>query len=125
MNKTASEAAALVRALVADEHPLPGQARALAPPAVGRFPPSGRRPFTASGSRVASLRPTIVAPIRVSGSATRPIGRRLSDSSPVSMVQNGCPASTPRSSRAVVPEFPQSTTSPGSWSPSRPTPTIR
>ena len=55
---------------------------------------------------------------------TRSIGRRRSDSSPVSTVANGWPASTPTRSRAVVPEFPQSTTSPGSVRPSNPAPWI-
>ena len=86
---------------------------------------SGRVPRTARGRRVASARPTTVAPIPTSGSVTRPIGRRRRDSSPVSIVQNGWPARTPRSSRAVVPELPQSITSPGSCNPASPAPAIR
>ena len=58
-------------------------------------------------------------------STTRLIGRRRRDSSPVRTVVKGWPARIPRSSRAVVPEFPQSTTSPGSLKPSAPTPWIR
>ena len=42
-----------------------------------------------------------------SGPATRPIGRRDSDASPISR-SNGCAASTPASRRIVVPELPQS-----------------
>jgi len=79
-------------------------------------------PRMASGRRVPSARPTIVAPIRRSGSAMRPIGRRRSDASPVISVQNGWPASTPESRRAVVPELPQSMTSAGSLSPRNPVP---
>ena len=86
---------------------------------------SGRRPRTASGSFVPFARATKVAPIRASGSITRPIGRRRSDSSPVSTVTNGWPASTPVRSRAVVPELPQSITSPGSCRPPGPAPAIR
>ena len=67
----------------------------------------------------------MVAPMRVSGSATRFIGRRRSESSPVSSVQNGWPASTPSSSRTVVPELPQSTTSSGSTRPPGPAPAMR
>lgn len=82
-------------------------------------------PRMASGSFVPSARPTTVAPIRRSGSATRPIGRRRSDSSPVRTVQNGWAPSTPKSRRAVVPELPQSTTSDGSCMPRGPTPAMR
>ena len=39
---------------------------------------------------------------------TRRIGRRDSDASPISVVVNGCPASTPASRRIVVPELPAS-----------------
>ena len=83
---------------------------------------SGRAPAIASGSRAPPRRPMTRAPMRESGSMTRSIGRRRSDSSPVSTVANGWPARTPTKSRAVVPEFPQSTTSTGSVSPSSPTP---
>ena len=55
-----------------------------------------------------SARPSIVAPIRRSGSATRRIGRRVSEASPASSVSNGRPASSPISRRIVVPELPQS-----------------
>ena len=82
-------------------------------------------PRIASGSRVPSARPTSVAPIFRSGSAMRPIGRRRMDASPVIRVQNGWPARTPHSSRAAVPEFPQSITSPGSLNPRSPPPAIR
>ena len=109
------------------------RARPGAPPtSPGRWPPArrdgsagaGRAPAIASGSRAPPRRPTTRAPIRASGSMTRSMGRRRSDSSPVSTVVNGWPARTPSRSRAVVPEFPQSTTSPGSVSPSSPTPWI-
>ena len=39
---------------------------------------------------------------------TRRIGRRDSDASPTSVAENGWPASTPASSRIVVPELPAS-----------------
>ena len=48
------------------------------------------------------------APIAVSGSITRRIGRRRSDSSPVTVVRNGRPARSPASRRIVVPELPAS-----------------
>ena len=38
----------------------------------------------------------------------RSIGRRLSDASPTSVVENGCAASNPASMRIVEPELPQS-----------------
>ena len=47
-------------------------------------------------------------PIFASGTATRSIGRALRDSSPISVVSNGWPASRPASSLIVVPELPQS-----------------
>ena len=105
------------------------RARPGAPPtSPARSPParrggsgwSGRAPTIASGSRAPPRRPTTRAPIRASGSITRSIGRRRSDSSPVSTVANGWPARTPTRSRAVVPELPQSTTSPGSVEPLEP-----
>src|SRR5436309_14812432 len=49
----------------------------------------------------------ISAPICLSGSVTRRIGRRRSDASPVSVASKRWPASTPSMSLAVVPEFPQ------------------
>ena len=52
----------------------------------------------------------------------RAIGRRLSESSPVSTVKNDCPASSPLSRRIVVPEFPASSTSSGSFRPYSPFP---
>jgi len=50
----------------------------------------------------------MLAPIRRSGSTTRPIGRRSNCFSPLSVVVNGCPANTPVNSRIVVPERTQS-----------------
>ena len=82
-------------------------------------------PRMASGSRVPSARPTIVAPIARSGSAMRPIGRPRSEASPASSVQKGRPVNTPGSRRAIVPELPQSMRSDGSLSPRRPLPAIR
>ena len=86
---------------------------------------SGRAPRTASGSRLPSRRPTTVAPMRRSGSATRSMGRLRRESSPVSTVQKGWPASTPTSRRALVPELPQSITLSGSVRPLTPVPSTR
>ena len=61
---------------------------------------------------VSGGRPSVgwmVAPIPVSGSMTRRIGRRLSEASPVMTVRNGCAAARPASSRIVVPELAAST----------------
>ena len=59
------------------------------------------------------------APIRSSGAITRRIGRRLSEASPVSVVANGCAASTPISSRVVVPELPASSGPAGGREPAK------
>ena len=71
---------------------------------------SGRRPWMVSGAC-----PSVVvtaAPICRRGPATRSIGRRESDSSPLSVAAFAArPASAPQSSRMVVPEFPQSSSS--------------
>ena len=48
-----------------------------------------------------------VAPIRLSGSAIRPIGRLRSDSSPSKIAFIGCAAQTPASNRIDVPELPR------------------
>jgi len=85
-----------------------------------RFPPR----MVSGGSRPPS-RPRTVAPIRRSGSATRPIGRRRSGSVPVSTVVNGWPAMSPASRRMVVPEPAQCSTSAGSVSPRSPRPRMR
>ncbi len=61
-----------------------------------------------SGGRFPSPSAVIFAPISVSGSMTRAIGRRESEASPMSRLRNGWPASTPASRRMVVPELPQS-----------------
>ena len=63
--------------------------------------------------------------MRVSGSTTRPMGRRESDASPVSAEKNGCAARIPSRRRSVVPEFPASRTPCGSFKPCRPTPVTR
>ena len=56
----------------------------------------------------------------LSGAATRSIGRWRSDASPVSSLSNGCPASSPISSRIPVPELPRSRTLAGARSPRAP-----
>src|SRR2546422_465344 len=52
---------------------------------------SGRVPFTASGSLLPPDRPTIAAPIRRNGSATRPLRPPRRDSSPAGTNPNGRP----------------------------------
>ena len=85
-------------------------AAALASIASGRRPPSVSTP----------------APIRISGSAIRRIGRELSDSSPASSNRRPrWPARIPGSRRASVPALPQSIGSAGGCSPRSPTPAIR
>ena len=76
----------------------------------------------ASGRLLFPLRPKIRAPISESGRSTRPIGRRVSDASPLNTERNGCGARSPIMSRSVVPEFPASSTDMGSDSPCRPLP---
>ena len=68
--------------------------------------PFSRAPLIWSGawSSVA----VISAPILRSGSITRFIGRRDSDSSPIISLVNGCAATMPDSIRMVEPELPQS-----------------
>ena len=63
-------------------------------------------PWIVSGGRPSfdSMRQPIVP----SGSITRRMGRRDSDSSPITVVVNGCAASTPDIMRIVVPELPAS-----------------
>ncbi len=56
----------------------------------------------------------ISAPMRVSGSMTRRMGRRRMESSPVSSVVKRHEAATPESRRMVVPELPTSMT-PSGW----------
>ena len=70
--------------------------------------PCSRPPRTCSGGRQRSPRPSTWAPIRVSGSATRSIGRAESESSPTSSVSQSKPATSPASRRMEVPELPQS-----------------
>ena len=60
------------------------------------------------------------APIRSSGTITRFIGRRDSDSSPVIVDANGWAARTPASIRIVLPEFPASSGAAGVRRPPRP-----
>src|SRR5512141_1879713 len=76
----------------------------------------------ATGGYLFDARAMMPAPIRLKGMMTLPMGRDLSELSPVSTEKNGFPASTPESSLIVVPELPQSMTSPGSIRPSIPLP---
>ena len=77
---------------------------ALATGETWRIGSSGRLPAIASGSRAPPLPPERRArPSASSGSITRSMGRRRSDSSPVSTVTNGWPARTPTRRRAIVP----------------------
>ncbi len=68
--------------------------------------PFNRPPSMVTGG--APSRVLIAAPIARSGSATRSMGRRLIDASPVSTERKGRPASTPASIRIVEPELPTS-----------------
>ncbi len=77
-------------------------------------------PRTVIGSRPPS--DSNRAPIRLSGSMTRRIGRRRSESSPVSVVEKGRPARRPASNRAVVPELPASSGPSGELNPPAPRP---
>ncbi len=77
-------------------------------------------PRTVIGSRPPS--DSNRAPIRLSGSMTRRIGRRRSESSPVSVDVKGRPARMPASSRAVVPELPASSGASGELNPPAPRP---
>ena len=87
-----------------------------------RWPPAIAPPSITSGGSVPSARALTRAPRARSGWTMRPIGRPRREPSPVSTERNGNPASRPLSSRIVVPEFPQSSTSEASWSPARPRP---
>ncbi len=62
------------------------------------------------------------APIWRKGVATRPIGRRVSDGSPSSLVSKGRPARRPHTRRIVVPELPQSSAISDGLRPSKPVP---
>ena len=90
-----------------------------------RAPPRTRSGGNTSPGRAGSTRPSTVAPMRRSGSATRRIGRRVSEASPTSSVSNGRPASRPISSRIVVPELPQSSAPAAAVRPAKPTPWTR
>ena len=87
---------------------------------------SGAAPLASitSGSRPPSV--STPAPIRISGSAIRRMGRELSDSSPMSSNRRPrWPARIPGSSRASVPALPQSIGPSGACRPRSPAPAIR
>ena len=75
-----------------------------------------------SPGRAGSTRPSMTAPIWRSGSASRRMGRFVSEASPSSAVSNGRPASSPVIMRIVVPELPQSSAPAAARRPSKPTP---
>ena len=79
---------------------------------------SRREPHTVMGS-VSRPSGRNRAPIFMSGAVMRRMGRRTSDSSPVSSTRTSHGASTPMSRRAVVPELPQSM-GPSGWLGPRP-----
>jgi len=79
-------------------------------------------PWMASGGWRPPSRPSTVAPMRRSGSAMRPMGRRRNWMAPVRTLKKGWPASKPANSRMVVPERAQSITSSGSCKPCNPRP---
>ena len=66
-----------------------------------------------------------MTPIRLKGSETRRMGRWFKEASPVIKARIGCPASTPISRRAPVPELPRSSTPLGSFKPPTPRPKTR
>ena len=82
--------------------------------------PRNAAPRMAIGGRSSS--PLRLAPMSDSGSMIRRIGRRRKDRSPVTILSNGWPASTPDSSRSVVPELPASSVSVGGVRPPMPRP---
>ena len=84
------------------------------------MPVSALPPRTRTGGRPSRV--ATRAFISPSGSATRAIGRRISDSSPTSSVSNAWPAKSPENSRMDVPELPRSSAAGGARSPVRPTP---
>ena len=87
-----------------------------------RRAPCNRAGAKAMGARVPSARAWIRAPIARNGSTTRPIGRRRSESSPVTNEWKGRPARTPLARRSVVPLLPHHNTSAGSRRPENPRP---
>src|SRR5207247_723045 len=74
--------------------------------------------------RVVVARPLHSAPRARNGSSTRRIGRFESDTSPTSVLPNGCAHSNPDSNRIVVPLLPQSSglASRGCFNPKSPAP---
>ena len=77
---------------------------------------------------VSGARPSaesIRAPMAVSGSMTRRMGRFDRDASPMSVVGKGRLARMPDSSRIVVPELAASSATAGALNPARPRPMIR
>src|SRR6266508_541894 len=87
------------------------------------MPVSASVPSTTIGGR--PLFVAMRARIRVSGSATRSIGRALSDSSPLSSKRPCWPARMPVRRRISVPALPQSIGAPGGRSPRSPAPWTR
>ena len=84
--------------------------------------PTRSPPRTTIGGLVPPSRPSRCAPIARNGSITRAMGRSTNDSSPVRTDRKGRPESRPVSKRMLVPEFPQSSTVPGSANASMPRP---
>ena len=68
---------------------------------------ASRAPWTVAGSRPPAAA-SKVAPIFSRGAITLPIGRRISEASPVKRALIGVDAMRPIESRAPVPEFPKS-----------------
>ena len=82
-----------------------------------------RAPVIVTGNRPPS-RAVTWAPMSSSGSVTRAIGRRLSDSSPQNVAVTGSPATTPISKRTPVPLLPRSSGASGDIRPAVPTPVM-
>ena len=87
-----------------------------------RRPPCTSPPWITIGGSVPSALAVMSTPSSRSGATMRPMGRLLSEPSPLSTLSSGSPASTPAISRIVVPELPQSSTPSGSVSAPRPAP---
>ena len=81
-----------------------------------------RAPSIVSGGRPSS--DPMTAPMSVSGRITRFIGRRESEASPPITVRNSWAATTPASSRIVVPELPASSAPAAAVRPLSPRPSI-
>ncbi len=84
------------------------------------MPASCRPPSSSTGGRPSCV--VIPAPICRSGPATRSIGRRISEASPISVEAKDCPASRPIDRRIAVPALPMLSGAVAPCSPPAPAP---